>query len=297
MADDRAPHPLRVLIVDDEQPAREHLRGLLRASQNVTVAGTCGGGQEALDCLEDAHRAERPVDLLFLDVQMPEVGGFDVVEALQGSDPPAPLPVVVFVTAYDRYALQAFDAHAVDYLLKPYSDERFEVALERARHFIQGAASGRSDADDLVARMQALLSDVAPSPPRASRDATGSAPASAPTIKLRYLDRIALKERGRVRLLPTDDIRWIGAADVYVEIHTVDGRTHLHRALLGDLEERLDPRRFVRIHRSHLVRVDLIDELLRDSHGTFTVVLDDGTMLKLSRTYRKRVQERLGQSL
>jgi two-component system LytT family response regulator len=204
--------------------------------------------------------------------------------------------VVIFVTAYDRYALQAFDAHAVDYLLKPYSDERFEVALERARHFLQGAASDCSDADDLIARMQALLSDVAPSPPPASRKATASAPASAP-IKLRYLDRIALKERGRVRLLPTDDIRWIGAADVYVEIHTVDGKTHLHRALLGDLEERLDPRRFVRIHRSHLVRVDLIDELLKDSHGTFTVVLDDRTMLKLSRSYRKRVQERLGQSL
>ena len=287
---------VRVLIVDDEQPAREHLRELLRRSRNVTVVGTCGGGREALNRLEEAHRAERPVDLLFLDVQMPEVGGFDVVESLHGSDPPAPLPVVIFVTAYDRYALQAFDAHAVDYLLKPYSDERFEVALERARRFVQGAASGRSDADDLVARMQALLSDVAPSPPRASRDATGSAPASAP-IKLRYLDRIALKERERVRLLPTDDIRWIGAADVYVEIHTVDGETHLHRALLGDLEERLDPRRFVRIHRSHLVRVDLIDELLKDSHGTFTVVLDDRTMLKLSRTYRKRVQERLGQSL
>jgi two-component system LytT family response regulator len=272
----------------------------------VAVAGACGGGREALDRLEEAHRAGRSVDLLFLDVQMPEVGGFDVLEALHASDPPAPLPVVVFVTAYDRYALQAFDAHAVDYLLKPYSDERFEIALHRARQFTHATASGRSasgrsasdhaDADALVERMHALLDDVARPHPRASRNAAGSRPAPLPN-EPRYLDRIALKERERVRLLPTDDIRWIGAADVYVEIHTVTGKTHLHRALLGDLEERLDPRRFVRIHRSHLVRLDLIDELLKDSHGTYTAVLDDGTMLKLSRTYRERVQERLGQPL
>jgi len=283
-------HPLRALIVDDEQPARQRLRGLVRTADGVDVAGVCAGGQDALDVLDRAYGAEPPIDLVFLDVQMPEVDGFDVLDALY-DDPPGPLPVVVFVTAYDRYALQAFDAHAVDYLLKPYSDERFEIALERAKQFARSTLRADLEPRDVVDRMRALLDEVgtARAPAADDRSDTDHAPP--------YLDRIVLKERGRVRLLPTDEIRWIGAADVYVEIHTLSGETHLHRALLGELEDRLDPQRFVRIHRSHLVRIDAIEELLHDSHGTYTAVLDDGTMLKLSRTYRERVQERLGQSL
>lgn len=281
---------LRALIVDDEQPARQRLLGLLRTAAGVNIAGACAGGQDALEVLDRAYEAERPIDLVFLDVQMPEVDGFDVLDALY-DDPPGPLPVVVFVTAYDRYALQAFDAHAVDYLLKPYSDERFEIALERAKQFARSTSRADREPQDVVDRMCALLDEVGTgrAPAADGRSDTDNAPP--------YLDRIVLKERGRVRLLPTDEIRWISAADVYVEIHTLSGETHLHRALLGELEGRLDPQRFVRIHRSHLVRIDAIEELLHDSHGTYTAVLDDGTMLKLSRTYREHVQERLGQSL
>lgn len=290
MAASPSQRPLRALIVDDEQPARQRLRGLVRTADGVDVAGVCAGGQDALDALDRAYEAERPIDLVFLDVQMPEVDGFDVLDALY-DDPPGPLPVVVFVTAYDRYALQAFDAHAVDYLLKPYSDERFEIALERAQQFARSTSPADRAPQDVVDRMRALLDEVGTTGASAADDP--SEPGNAPP----YLDRIVLKERGRVRLLPTEEIRWIGAADVYVEIHTLSGETHLHRALLGEIEDRLDPQRFIRIHRSHLVRIDAIEELLHDSHGTYTAVLDDGTMLKLSRTYRERVQERLGQSL
>ena len=275
---------LRTLIVDDEKPARQRLLTLLRTKADVEVVEACAGGEAALEALAKAAEAGRPVDLVFLDVQMPELGGFDVLDILY-ADPPGPLPVVVFVTAYDRYALRAFEAHAVDYLLKPYSDERFEVALERAAQFVRGASPGEEAARDTVERMRALLDDLG----RGTKAADVGSPA--------YLDRIVLKERGRAWLLPVADVRWIGAAGVYVEIYTTDGQTHLHRALLGELEEQLDPRAFVRLHRSHLVRLDAITELLQDSHGAYTAVLDDGTMLKLSRSYRARVQERLGQSL
>ena len=266
--------PLRALIVDDEKPARHRLLDLLQRRPDVHVAGACAGGAEALRRLEAERTSGHPIDLLFLDVQMPELDGFAVLDALAEAP-----PVVVFVTAYDRYALQAFDAHAVDYLLKPYSDERFAIALERAARFLQ---AGETDA--LARRMRALLAEVERRP--------SAAGAEAPP----YLDRIVLKSRGRAWLLPVADVRWVGAEGTYVKLYTRSG-AHLHRALLGELERQLDPRRFVRIHRSHLVNLDAVAELLQDSHGAYTVVLDDGTMLKLSRTYRAALQERLGQPL
>lgn len=272
--------PLRALVVDDEKPARQRLLALLRSQpvkKGLEVAGDCAGGEAALRALENAARSGQPVDILFLDVQMPEVDGFDVLEALH-EGPPGPPPAIVFVTAYDQYALRAFDMHAVDYLLKPYSDERFEVALQRAVQFVRGGAS-----NEMLERMRALLDE--------------RSPGSAAGTGLRYVDRIVLKERGRARLLPTREIRWVGAEGVYVEIHTKDGNTHLHREVLGKLEKQLDPEQFIRIHRSHLVSLDAIEELLQDSHGAYTVVLDDGTELKLSRSYREQVQGRLGQSL
>ena len=274
--------PLRVLVADDERPARDRLLALLRARADVEVVGAADGGAAALGALRSAAGAGRPVDLLFLDVQMPEVDGFDVLDALADGalgddDGPGPVPAVVFVTAFDRYALRAFDAQAVDYLLKPYADERFGVALDRAARFARTQGAGGA-----VDRARGVL------------DALGGA--EAPGVGP-YIDRIALRERGRVRLLPVDEVRWVGAAGVYVEVHTTAGASHLHRALLGEVEGQLDPAVFVRIHRSHLVRLDAVVELLQDSHGAFTAVLDDGTHLKLSRSYRDRVQERLGQSL
>lgn len=271
--------PLRTLIVDDEKPARQRLLTLLRSQPDVEVAGECAGGEAALRALEEEARSGQPIDIIFLDVQMPEVDGFDVLDTLY-AESPGLLPVVVFVTAYDQYALRAFDAHAVDYLLKPYSDERFEVAFQRAMQFVRGESS-----DGMVEQMRALLDGL-------ERSAGLIAGAEPP-----YLDRIVLKERGRAWLLPMHEIRWIGAAGVYVEIHTTSGKTHLKRELLGEIEKQLDPRHFVRIHRSHVVSLDAIEELLQDSHGAYTVILDDGTQLKLSRLYRAQVQERLGQSL
>jgi two-component system LytT family response regulator len=179
------------------------------------------------------------------------------------------------------YALRAFDAHAVDYLLKPYSDERFEIALTRAMRLVQGGAS-----ESLVQQMQALLGDVAKSPVRPMVESPRGD----------YLDRLALKERGRVRLVNVRDVRWIAAAGVYVTIHTAQDK-YLHREILGRLEAQLDPRRFVRIHRSHIVNFDFVHELVQDAHGDYAVMLKDAAPLKVSRMYRSRLEERLRQQL
>lgn len=288
-AEDPADVSLRVLLVDDEKPARRRLLELLEQEVHVEIAGACGGGREAVRALEDAARAGRPVDVLFLDVQMPEVDGFAVIEAAAAALGAA-MPAVVFVTAYDRYALQAFDAHAVDYLLKPFSDDRFRAALGRAaRHARVGGA------EEAVRRLESLLADV-----RGRLRGAGSAPISA-TGTSRYLDRVVLKSRGRVRFLRVEEIVWIEADGVYVRLHTAQHtaqRTaHLHRALLGEFEAALDPRRFVRIHRSAVVNLDFVDELQADSHGEYVVLLRDRTALKLSRSYRPALEARLGQRL
>jgi len=272
-----SPVPLRVLVVDDEAPARRRLSELLEAVPDVRVVGECAGGEAAVQALHTEAAGGEPVDVVFLDVQMPEVDAFAVIEALPTAVGAA-VPAVVFVTAYDQYALRAFDAHAVDYLLKPYSDERFHAALERA------ARRARAEGDALLRRMdrlEALLADlrgVAPAPPA-------------------YLDRIVLKGRGRVRFLRVEDLAWVAAEGVYVRLHTAQRTAHLHRALLGELEAALDPRRFVRIHRSALVNLDAVEELQQDSHGEYAVLLKDRTVLRLGRTYRAALQARLGQSL
>jgi two-component system LytT family response regulator len=273
---------LRVLVVDDEKPARQRLLALLRRESGVEIVGACGGGSDALDGLRAAAAADRPVDVVFLDVQMPEVDGFGVVAALADASAPARTPAVVFVTAYDQYALRAFDAHAVDYLLKPYSDERFQVALGRAARLARAG-----DTDAVVQRLETLLADV-----RAGRVAP---PPAAPRPPEGYVDRIVLKDRGRVRLLSVTDIVWIAAEGAYARLHTAQRSSHLHRALLGEMEAALDPRRFVRIHRSAMVNLDWVAELQPESHGEFAVVLKDRTVVRLSRTYRAALQALLGQ--
>jgi two-component system, LytTR family, response regulator len=264
---------VRVLVVDDEKPARERLHRLLERDARLQVVGSCVGGADAVRAVRDAARAGSPVQLLFLDVQMPEMDGFGVMSALVQPNESGPLPAVVFVTAHDEYAIRAFDAHAIDYLLKPFSDERFEGALDRAiRHLRAGHAEA------LLSQMQALLG------------VSGEAPAAA-------LDRIVLKGTDRVRLLPVQQITWIEAAGMYVKLHMRDGSEHLHRSLLGDLDAALDKRRFVRVHRSAIVNVDVIEELQQDPHGDYTVVLKDRTEVRLGRRYRARLQDRLGQDL
>ena len=232
---------IRTLVVDDEPLAREGILELLAADPEVEVVGACANGVQALEAL----RRHRPA-LLFLDVQMPEMDGFEMLEAT----PADLMPVIVFVTAHDQYALRAFEMNALDYLLKPFDDERFEKALSRAKTQVR----------------------------RARADGTG-----------RHLRRIVVRSAGRVLFLNTDEIDWIGAADYYVELH-VGGRSHLLREPMQRLEERLDPERFVRIHRSAIVNVDRIKEIRAGGTGDRTVILHDGTKLRLSRSRRDKLQ-------
>jgi len=284
--------PLRVVVVDDEKPARRRLVELLEREPHVELASVCSGGREAVRAMRGAARAGEPVDVLFLDVQMPEVDGFAVLESLAEWLGAAAVPAVVFVTAYDQYALRAFDAHAVDYLLKPFSDERFRMSLTRAAERARGSDSAVRDA---LRRVEALLADV-----RAHRGvpaaATGAATVATSAVD-GYLDRIVVKARGRVRFLPVEEIVWIEADDVYVRIHSADRASYLHRAPLRELEASLDPRRFVRIHRSTIVNLEFVAELQADSHGEFAVLLRDRTVLRLSRSYRSALEARLGQRL
>jgi two-component system LytT family response regulator len=276
--------PVRVLVVDDEKPARERLRNLLKRDVRVHLVGCCAGGEEALAALEEAQRGGQSVQVLFLDVQMPELDGFGVVSNLVERRGAEHVPVVVFVTAYDEYALRAFEAQAVDYLLKPFSDERFQATLDRAvRHARAGIAH------TLMSQMQALLGGVAA--------ASADAPAQENERSRPMLDRILVKGPDRVRLLPVEQISWIEAEGVYVKLHTRDGAVHLHRGLLGSLDAALDGRRFVRIHRSAIVNIDVVSELRQDAHGDYIAVLRDRTEVRVGRRFRARLQARLGQPL
>jgi two-component system LytT family response regulator len=256
---------ISALIVDDEKPARQRLRDLLEKHPGVTVAGECASGAEAVGLIRDL----RP-ELLFLDIQMPLLDGFEVVRQV-GS---AHMPVTVFVTAYDAYAVRAFEASALDYLLKPYSDERFEQCLARALVYVRTQRR-----EEMSRRLISVLSE-------GPQGAAGA----------RYLERLLVKVGGRIIFLPTDDVDWIEAAGVYVQLHA-GGRKFLHRASLAELEASLDPGRFIRIHRSSIVNILSVKELLPHSHGDYTAVLKDGTRLKLSRSYRPKLESRLRQSL
>jgi two-component system LytT family response regulator len=263
------------------------LRILLKRDARVDLVSCCAGGVEALDAIEDAEHGGRPIQVLFLDVQMPELDGFGVIARLVEQHGSEQLPVVVFATAYDEYALRAFEAHAVDYLLKPFSDERFQATLDRAiRHVKAGLAQ------TLMSQMQTLLGSAAP---RADLPQNASPGAGSPRRQM--LDRIVVKGPHRVRLLPVEQISWIEADGVYVKLHTRDGNVHLHRGLLGSLDASLDERRFVRIHRSAIVNIDLVDELRQDAHGDYSVLLRDRTEIRVGRRFRTRLQARLGQTL
>ncbi len=251
---------LRTLIVDDEPLARARLRRILSAERDIEIVGESASGRAALRVL-----GERPVDLLFLDVQMPGMDGFAVVEAL-GRDR---LPAVIFVTAYDQYAIQAFEIHAVDYLLKPPRAERVREGVERARARI---AAGRADAD----RLMPLLESI-----RAGQDELRQRL----PLKGSWLERVAIDIGPRTFLLRVADADWIEAADNYVRFHA-GGKSYPYRVPLSRLEAQLDPARFVRIHRSAIVNVDRIREMTRHAPGDGTLVLQDGTKLRLSRTYR-----------
>ena len=245
---------IRVLIVDDEPPARAKVRRFLADDPEVEIAGEAGSGAEAVEAV-----ARLAPDVVFLDVQMPGLDGFGVVDALAGGQ----MPHVVFVTAYDAYAVRAFEVHAVDYLLKPFDEERFRTALERARQRIR---EGRREDDE--ARLARWIDTARPGPA--------------------HLQRILVRRGDTAVLLRVDEIDWIEAADNYVRIHA-GGEAHLVRGTLTGYEARLDPARFARIHRSHIVNLDRVRTLHPWSHGDWLVVLHDGTELMLSRRYRDRL--------
>ncbi len=253
---------IRTLIVDDEPLARERIRSLLEREPDVEVIGECHDGEDAVAVI----RREKPA-LMFLDVQIPELDGFGVVKKLGEAE----MPVTVFVTAYDQYALQAFEVHAVDYLLKPFDEERFKKALDRARRAI-GAENGNG----FNARLMAMLEDLKPAPSHA--------------------DRIVVKNAGRLFFLRADEIDWVESSGNYVNLH-VGHEAHLLRETMAGIEERLDPTRFIRIHRTAIVKIDQIRELHPLFHGEYEVVLRDGTRLTLSRGYRDRLQSLLGKEV
>lgn len=257
---------VRVLIVDDEPAARAGIRHLLKQDAGVVVVGEARNGREAVRALEQGG-----IDLMFLDVQMPELDGFGVLKAIDAAEPPA----VVFVTAYDRHALHAFEVHALDYLVKPFTDERFRTALERAKNTVRQGRVG-----DLSGKLAAALRDIEAAVDRRS----GS------------IRRLAIRGDGRVTLLPVRDIDWIEAERDYVRVH-VGKTSHLIRETMKTLESQLDAVRFVRIHRSTIVNIERVKELQVMFKGEYLVVLHDGTELKLSRGYREHFEAMLGDRL
>jgi two-component system LytT family response regulator len=253
---------IRALIVDDEPLGRERIRTLLREDAEVDVVGEAADGHQAIASVEHL----RP-DLLFLDVQMPEMDGFAVLDAIAGKH----MPVIIFVTAYDRYAVQAFEVHALDYLLKAFDRERFENAVARAKEEIRRSRDGV-----LNERLVTLLEDLESRKQRATR--------------------LVIKSAGRIFFLPVKEIDWVEAADNYVRIHA-GCKEHLMRETLQSLEGRLDPTRFLRVHRSTIVNIDRIREMQPMFHGDYALRLCDGTELTLSRSYRDKLGESLARFL
>jgi two-component system LytT family response regulator len=266
--------PISTIVVDDEPLARQRVLDLLAREPDIDLLAECADGYAAIAALT----AWKP-DLAFLDVQMPEIDGFQVLAAID----PAHLPTVVFVTAYDRYALRAFDVHALDYLLKPYDDERFQQALQRARTAIL-----QKKTCELHERLLALIQTYpAPAPPGLSGVSASAPPAG--------IDRFVVKTGGESWLIKADEIDYIQGEGVYVRLHAA-GKSYLVRERIAELEACLNPRMFCRIHRSTIVNLERIKKLVPYFHGDYLAVLHDGTRLKLSRSRRDHLQARLGLS-
>jgi two-component system LytT family response regulator len=248
---------VRVLIVDDEPLPRERVRTLLLEHADMEVVGECADGRTAVEAI----LALRP-QLVFLDIQMPELDGFGVIEALAGEE----LPAIIFVTAYDEYAIRAFEVDAVDYLLKPLQPARFEKALARA-------LAGLTEAHDNTTRRLREFVE------RAER-ARG------------YCARFVIRSAQKLYFVRTDDVDWIDSAANYVQLHAA-GRTHLVRDTIAAVEARLDPERFVRVHRSLIINIDSVSSIEPTSHGEYAVAMKDGARLTTSRTHSERLRKLL----
>ena len=249
---------VRTLIVDDEELARERLHQLLAEQPEIELVGECADGREAVTSIQ-----KQTPDLIFLDIQMPELDGFAVLDALDLE----PMPIIVFVTAHDKFALRAFEVHALDYLLKPFDRERFESALRRALEHVKRREQPRES----IAEAASLTETPSPTKP---------------------LERLAVKSGGRITIVKTADIAWIQSAHNYIEIHE-DKQSHLLRETISAIEEKLPPDKFVRISRSVIVNIDRVKELEPLFYGEYVVTLRNGTKLTLSRRYRDKLP-RLG---
>jgi two-component system LytT family response regulator len=253
---------IRTLIVDDESLARERLRDILQCDPEIEIVGECSNGSDAIAAIRDLHP-----DLVFLDVEMPGSDGFGVVEALD----PAAIPAIIFVTAYDQYAVRAFEVYAVDYLLKPFDQERFEKALNRAKSQILS-----TDAATISRRILDALEEIKAKP--------------------QHLERLVIKMNGHVFFLKTEEIDWLEAEGNYVRLHS-NKDSYLLRDTISGLEKQLDPKVFVRVHRSAIVNIDRIKELQPWFHGEYRIVLREGVELTLSRNYKDKLHTLLGRSL
>lgn len=286
---------VRVLIVDDEALARQRVRRLLQNEADVEIVGEAESGNEAVTMI----REMRP-DLVCLDVQMPGLDGFGVLREIEGG----PVPMVLFVTAYDEHAQRAFDVHAVDYVLKPVDGERFRAAFDKARKQRANAVAaerlgelletvrrladgGAAEARDGASALSTLAGGMAQNA-SAAPSANGAASANG-----RYASRILVKQDGRMFFVKTTEIDWIEADRNYVRLHV--GKTaHTIRERISHLEETLDPRLFARIHRSTIVNLNRVREMQQWFSGDYVVILEDGTRLRLSRHYRDRVEKQVG---
>jgi len=256
---------ITVIVVDDENIARRRLVRLLEETGEAQVVAECAGGRDAA-----ARIAELEPQIVFLDVQMPDLDGFGVLQELNG----IPLPAIVFVTAFDQYAVRAFDVHAVDYLLKPYDTARLREAFARAKERIEDRV--RTDEDS---RLRALLRDYL------SEDGRSNGGRN-------FLDRVAVKVDGVLRIVRTSDIDWWETDGNYVRLH-VGPSNHLIRATATSIENQLDPKQFLRIHRRYIVNIDRVLEVQPWFGGDSIVLLKGGAKLRLSRTYRERLHSRL----
>ncbi|HEX7241311.1 MAG TPA: LytTR family DNA-binding domain-containing protein [Longimicrobiaceae bacterium] len=261
---------LRVLVVDDEPLGRQRILDLLEDEPDIKVIGTAADGVAAVEAI----RTGRP-DLVFLDVQMPRMSGLDVVQAVG----PAAMPATVFVTAHDQYALNAFNAAAVDYLVKPFKDDRFVEAVRRARRHVDAAGRER-----LHEQLLALLHGGA---------ATAAAPPLLPDEPSRYLERIAVRMSGKTRVVPVGQIDYVTSDGPYAELH-VGSDQYVIRESMHNLEERFDPEWFLRIHRSVIVQLDRVEVLLRSEGSKYHVQLKGGVRLRVGRSRREALERRLG---
>lgn len=262
---------IRTIIVDDESLARRGLSIRLEQYDDIEIVAECKNGREALKSIE-----ELSPDLVFLDIQMPGIDGFEVVHNIQSDT----MPLIVFVTAFDQYAVDAFEIHAVDYVLKPIEDSRLKIAIERVRqHLVQ------SDTDNQKKRLMDLISNI-----------TGESPAKIDEMLAnnkysteKYPEKIAIKDRGETTLVPSKEISWVDAAGDYMCIHAND-EVHVLRSTMKNLEAKLNPSYFQRIHRSTIVNVEMIEKVCSHINGEYYLVLKGGSRLKMSRSYRDKIK-------